>query len=322
MKAVTQHRYGRPDVLQFEDVETPPIEDDQILVKVRAASINPYDWHMMTGTPWLVRLQNGFRRPKHPVQGADVAGTVEAVGAEVTEFAAGDEVFGFATGSFAEYAVSAERRLAAKPANVTFEEAASVPMAAVTALQGLRDTGRLRAGQRVLVNGASGGVGTFAVMIAKAMGAHVTAVCSTRNTKMVHSIGADEVIDYTQTDYTTGDAQYDLILDTVTTKSVRANRRVMNENGMWVQAGMKKKSSVIMLLLGLLKLRLVSIGRSKKMRSMLSRPTKDDLVVLQKHLESGEIRPVIDRSYPLAETADAMRHQGEGHAQGKTVITV
>lgn len=320
MKAMTQDRYGRPDVLRFEDIDQPEIGDDQILVRVRAAAVNPYDWHMMTGKPWLVRTQNGLRRPKSQVPGVDGAGVVEAVGADVAEFSPGDEVFGSLNGAYAEYAVSKERSLVHKPGSVSFEQAAAVPIAALTALQGLRDHGKVRAGHRVLVNGASGGVGTFAVMIAKAMGAHVTGVCSTRNVEMVRSIGADEVIDYTRDDYTKGAMPYDVILDTVTTKGIRANRRVMTDGGVWVQAGMKKKGSMLLLLLGMLKIRLSNIGSSKKMRNFLSKGSKDDLTVLRRYLESGAVVPVIDRTYPLRQAADALRHQGEGHAQGKTII--
>lgn len=322
MKAILQDQYGPPEVLRLEDVAVPTIEDDQILIKVHAASINPADLYLMTGKPWIVKAQNGFRRPKNPVQGSDGSGVVEAVGAAVNEFSPGDAVWGSFKGAYAEYATAYERHVVAKPEHVSFEKAASIPIAGMTALQGLRDRGGLTAGQRVLVNGASGGVGTFAVMIAKAMGAHVTGVCSTRNVDMVRSIGADEAIDYTAADYTKGTMPYDVILDNVTTKGVRANRRVMTDSGAWVQAGMKNKNSMLGLMLGMLKLKVMSIGSSKKMRFFLSRINKDDLVVMNTYLESGDVDPVIDRTYALSDTADAMRHQAEGHAQGKTVITV
>ena len=321
MKAITQDRYGPPDVLELADVPMPELEDDRLLVRMRAAAVNPFDWHMMTGTPWLVRLQNGLRRPKAR-PGADGAGIVEQVGSAVTAFTAGDEVWGSFRGSYAEYATTRERAIVPKPSSVSFEEAAAAPIAMLTALQGLRDVGGLEEGDRVLVNGASGGVGTFAVQIAKAMGAHVTAVVSTRNVDMVRSLGADEVIDYTTDDYTKGDARYDVILDCVTTRGVIANRRVMADDGVWVQAGMTKKGSVVMLLLRILKLKLMNIWSSKKMRNFLSHSKKEDLEVMNEMLASGAVKPVIDRTFPLSATADVLRHQGEGHARGKTVITI
>jgi NADPH:quinone reductase-like Zn-dependent oxidoreductase len=321
MKAITQDRYGNPDVLELADVPQPELQDDRLLVRMRAASVNPFDWHMMSGTPWLVRVTNGLRRPKAP-PGADGAGVVESVGPAVTGFSPGDEVWGSFRGSYAEYATTRERAIVPKPAEVSFEEAAATPIAGLTALQGLRDIGRLKQGDRVLVNGASGGVGTFAVQIAKAMGAHVTAVVSTPKLDMVRSIGADEAVDYTTDDYTKGDARYDLILDCVTTKGVIANRRVMADDGVWVQAGMKKKGSVVMLMLRILKLKLMNIGSSKKMRNFLSRSTKEDLEALSDLLASGAVKPVIDRTFPLSATADGLRYQGEGHARGKTVITI
>jgi NADPH:quinone reductase-like Zn-dependent oxidoreductase len=320
MRAMVQDRYGSPEVLQSREVSRPEPGEDQILVKVRAASLNPYDWHMMTGTPLLVRLVNGIRRPTAPV-GADGAGIVEEVGAGVTEFAPGDEVWGSMSGAFAEYAVSREARLVPKPPNVGFEKAAALPIAAVTALQGLRDHGKLQSGQRVLVNGASGGVGTFAVMIAKAMGAHVTGVCSTRNIEMVRAIGADEVIDYTTTDYTKTGARYDVIFDTVTTKGIRANRRVMVEGGTWVQAGMKNKHLAVLLLMKL-KMKLANIGSKKRSVGFLAKSSKDDLELLNGYLESGAIDPVIDSTFPLADAAAAMAHLGEGHARGKVILTM
>ena len=322
MKAITQTRYGTPEVLEYADVALPELEDHRMLVRMKAASVNPYDWHMMTGSPWLVRLTNGLRSPKSP-PGGDGAGVVERVGADVTEFAPGDEVWGAFTGAFAEYATTRERAVVLKPETVTFEEAAATTTAAITALQGLRDVGGLKEGDRVLVNGASGGVGTFAVQIARALGAsHVTGVCSTRNLEMVRSIGADEVVDYTAEDYTGRADRYDVILDCVTTRGVLANRRVMADGGTWVQAGMKKKSSVLMLFLRILKFRLMNIGSSKKMRNYLAKITKDDLTVMNDLLASGAVKPVIERTMPLAATADAMRAQGEGHARGKTVITM
>jgi NADPH:quinone reductase-like Zn-dependent oxidoreductase len=322
MKAITQDRYGPPNVLQLSDVAVPAIDDDRILIRVKATSVNPADLYMMLGKPWLVRAENGVRRPKNPVQGSDGAGIVEAVGANVTEFSPGDEVWGSFRGAYAEYASALEKNLVHKPANVSFEKAAVVPIAGITALQGLRDKGGLQPGQRVLINGASGGVGTFAVMIAKAMGAHVTGVCSTANADLVRSIGADEVIDYTTTDYTKGTTPYDVILDNVTTHGIRANRTVMTPTGRWVQAGMLKKGSVLMIGLRALKTKLSNIGSKKQMMFYLARNTKDDFVSLNEYLKSGAIDPTIGRSFPLAELATAMQLQAEGHTRGKTVITI
>jgi NADPH:quinone reductase-like Zn-dependent oxidoreductase len=322
MKAITQDRYGPPEILRLAEIPVPELDDDRMLIRVKAASVNPADLYMMLGKPWVVRAENGLRRPKNAVQGTDGAGIVEAVGAKINEFAPGDEVWGSFRGSYAEYATALERNVVHKPANVPFEKAAVVPIAGLTALQGLRDKGGLQPGQRVLVNGASGGVGTFAVMIAKAMGAHVTGVCSTANVEMVRSIGADEVIDYTKTDYTKGTARYDVILDTVTTHGIRANRRVMTPTGRWVQAGMLKKRSVLMIALRALKTKLSNVGSKQRMMLFLSRNTKDDLVALNEYLKSGAIDPTIGRSFPLTELAAAMQHQAEGHARGKTVITI
>ncbi len=237
MKAIVYYRYGPPNVLQFTDIEKPTPGEKEVLIKVRAASVNPYDFHFMRGTPYVVHLVAGMRRPKSPRLGADVAGRIEAVGAQVTRFKPGDEVFGVARGAFAEYACASETGLAAKPRNLTFEQAASVPIAALTALQGLRDKGHIQPGQKVLVNGAAGGVGTFAVQIAKSFGADVTGVCSTRNVEMVRSIGSDQVIDYTQEDFTRSGQRYDLIFDTVGNHSLSACRRVLNSKGILVMAG-------------------------------------------------------------------------------------
>lgn len=321
MHTITQDRYGSPDVLEYAEAPIPEFEPNQVLVRVRAASLNPYDLHMMSGRPWMVKAQNGITRPKYP-QGVDGAGVVEAVGSEVVAFTPGDEVFGSFSGAFAEYAPARERAIARKPESVSFEQAAATPMAGLTALQGLRDAAGVETGDRVLINGASGGVGTFAVMIAKTLGAHVTAVCGTRNLDMIRSIGADEVIDYTATDYTRSDARFDAIFDTVTSRGVIANRRVMAPDGIWVQAGMKRKRSVAMIGLRMLKRKLMTVGSKKTFRSFLSRGTQKDMLALAEYLGSGTVVPVIDRTYRLAETADALRYLAEGHANGKVIITV
>lgn len=320
MKAIQQHSYGPPEVLHYGDAPRPAINADQILVRIHAASMNPYDWHMATGTPALVRLTQGFRRPKRPIQGADMAGVVVAIGADVSDFVVGDEVFGEVPGSFAEFTATTGKSMSAKPANMTFGEAAAVPIAGLTALQGLRDKGGLRAGQRVLINGASGGVGTYAVQIAKALGAHVTAVCSTRNVEMVRSIGADEVIDYT-TDDPFGSGRYDLVFDAVGLRSLRDCRRVMADDGIYVTVGGPKK---MVPMIGRLMAMVIGsrLRRGKPMRSMLAEATPDDLSVLRELIEAGDVRTVVDRRFRLAETAEAMRLQGEGHARGKTIIDV
>jgi len=321
VKTIVQHRYGGPQTLEFVDASTPEPAADEVLVRVEAASVNPYDWHLMTGRPWPVRIQNGMRRPAAPV-GADGAGVVEAVGAEVTGLSPGDEVFGTMRGSWSEFAVARPASLAIKPPQVTFEQAASVPIAGLTALQGLRDVAAATAGDRVLINGASGGVGTFGVMIAKTMGAHVTAVGSTGNVELMASLGADEVIDYTRSDYTRGHTEYDAILDTVTTKGVFANRRVMADGAIWAGAGMKRKRSATLIMLRMLKRRLLSIGHSTSFRSYLSRVTAADLEVLADYLASRAVVPAIDRTYPLSDAAAAMAYQGEGHARGKTILAI
>lgn len=322
MKAIVQDRYGPPDVLEVREVDRPEVEEGRILVRMQAASANPFDWHMMTGKPFLVRPQRGWLRPKRLVQGGDGSGVVEAVGDGVTGFEVGDAVWGGFRGSFAEYSTTAGQWIAAKPASVSFEEAAASPTAALTALQGLRDLGRLEAGQKVLINGASGGVGTFAVQIAKAMGAHVTAVCSTGNLELVKGLGADVVIDYTTTDYTKSHERFDLIFDTVTTKGIRANRRVMKPGARWVQAGMTKKRSVTMLLLRMLKMKVASMTSNKKMVGFLAKITSDDLVVMNDYLASGKVKPAIGRRFTLEDTPEAIRMIGGGHTRGKSVIVI
>jgi NADPH:quinone reductase-like Zn-dependent oxidoreductase len=326
MKAVVYTDYGSPDVLEIRDVKRPVPNDDQILIKVRAASINPLDWHFMEGTPYIMRAMGvGLRKPKDPRLGVDMAGQVEAVGKNVTQFKPGDEVFGGRTGAFAEYVCArADRAVVLKPANLTFEQAASVPIAAITALQGLRDKGKVQPGQKVLINGASGGVGTFAVQIAKSFGADVTGVCSTRNLGLVRSLGADHVIDYTKEDFTKGDQRYDLILDNVGTQPLSGFRRVLNPNGIFVMigGGGPNDGGLIGPLGRPVKALLLSPFISQKMGMLMAELNKKDLTILGDLMQSGKVTPVIDRTYPLSKIAEAIRYLEQGHARGKVVITV
>jgi NADPH:quinone reductase-like Zn-dependent oxidoreductase len=320
MKAIQYTRYGSPDVLQLTEVEKPAPKESGVLVKVHAASANPLDWHRMRGAPFPARLGEGLRKPKNPRLGADLAGRVEAVGSSVTQFQPGDEVFGVCTGAFAEYVSARENFLALKPANLSFEQAAAVPVAAFTALQGLRDTGHIQSGQKVLVNGASGGVGTFAVQLAKSFGAEVTGVCSTRNLDLVRSIGADHVIDYTQEDFTRNGQSYDLIYDAVGNRSVAAYRRALKPQGTCVIAGF---TTLPRLFEHVVVGTLVSKTGNRKIGLMgVSKPNQKDLLVMKELLEAGKVVPVIDRRYPLSETADAIRYLEAGHARGKVIITV
>ncbi len=323
MKAIVYDRYGPPDVLALREIDTPVAADDEVLVRVRACSVNPADWHTMTGTPYVARLQFGLRGPKSGRLGIDVAGVVEAVGKDVRQFRPGDEVFGGKNGALAEYVcIGEDRSIVMKPANVTFEEAAAVPVAAITALQGLRDKGGLQPGQKVLVNGASGGVGTFAVQIAKALGAEVTAVCSTRNVDVVRSIGADRVVDYTSENFTRTDERYDLILDGVGNRSWPERRDLLNPRGTLVVFGGSKDNRVIGPLGDLLKVRLAAMRGSRKAVFFIAKLNRDDMDVLRGLLEEGTVRPVIDKRYALSEVADAFAYLGAGHAQGKIVVTV
>ncbi len=322
MKAIVYHDYGSPDVLQLEEIEKPVAADNEVLIKVRAASINPLDWHFMRGTPYIVRIvMTGLSKPKNPRLGVDVAGHVEAVGGKVTQFKPGDEVFGTCRGAFAEYVCTSESNLVIKPANVTFEQAAAVPIAAFTALQGLRDKGKIQPGHKVLVNGASGGIGTFAVQIAKSFGAEVTGVCSTRNADMVRSIGADRVIDYTQEDFTKSKQRYDLIFDAVGNHSLSARRRVLSPKGICVMAGGPSGRWKMGLASGI-KALVWSQFSSRKLTGLLAKSTKEDLTILQNLMETGKVTPVIDRHYSLSELPEAIRYLEEGHARGKVVITV
>ncbi|MCC6398601.1 MAG: NAD(P)-dependent alcohol dehydrogenase [Bacteroidetes bacterium] len=323
MRAIVYTKYGSPDVLQLKDVEKPTPKDDEILVKVHAASVNAYDWHFLTADIFLIRVMTGgLFKPKNTRLGADVAGRVEAVGRNARQFQPGDEVFGdmagHGNGSFAEYVSAPESVFALKPANLSFEEAAAVPMAAVTALQGLRDEGRVRPGQKVLINGASGGVGTFAVQIAKWFGAEVTAVCSTRNLDQARSLGADHVIDYTKEDFTQSGRQFDLILAVNGYHSLSAYKRALAPMGVYIMAGGSQAQIFEAMLLG----SWMSITGGKKMGGVSAKPNQDDLVFIKGLLEAGKVVPVIDRRFPLRETAEALRYLGEGHARGKIVITI
>jgi NADPH:quinone reductase-like Zn-dependent oxidoreductase len=321
MKAVVYHNYGSPDVLKLEEIEKPIAGDREVLIKVRAASVNPYDWHFMRGTPYLLRIQAGLRKPKFTRLGVDVAGQVEAVGSNVTQLKPGDEVFGACRGAFAEYACASESDLVMKPENVTFEQAASVAIAALTALQGLRDKGQIQPGQTVLVNGASGGVGTFAVQIAKSFGADVTGVCSTRNVDMVRSIGADQVIDYTQQDFTKGTQRYDMIFDAVGNHSFSTCRRVLNPKGTYVAAGGQTDPWLIGPLTRSIKALVLSWFVSQKLAMFIAKMSKEDLTVMHELMKTGKVTPVIDRRYRLSELPAAIRYLEEGHARGKVVIT-
>jgi NADPH:quinone reductase-like Zn-dependent oxidoreductase len=326
MKAIVYCDYGVPN-LKFQEIEKPTPADDQLLVKVRAASVNPLDWHFVEGTPYFMRLMGvGLRKPKDTRLGVDFAGTVEAVGKNVTKFKPGDEVFGGRTGAFAEYVCVREgRAVALKPANITFEQAASVPIAAITALQGVRDKGKVQPGQKVLINGASGGVGTFAVQIAKAAGADVTGVCSTRNLDMVRSLGADHVIDYTKEDFTKGDQRYDVILDNVANRSLSEFRRVLNPDGRYVLIGGGGANEGRWLGPGLtqaVNAMVLSKFVSQKMGMMLGDLNQKDLTALADLMESGKVTPVIDRTYKLSELPQAIEYLEQGHARGKVVIAV
>ena len=327
MKAIVQKSYGAPqEVLAFDDIAGPVVGEDDVLVRVQAASVNPADWHIIRGDPYLARLSFGLRGPKEPVPGCDLAGRVEAVGSAVTAFAPGDEVFGSAfmrgLGAFAEWASVPHDVLAAKPANLSFEHAAALPVGALTALQGLRDQGRVEPGQKVLIVGASGGVGTFAVQIAKSLGAEVTGVCSTRNVEMVRSLGADHVIDYTREDFADGGARYDLIFQLAGTRSPSRCRRALTPKGTLLLSSGESSGHVIGPLGRVVKARAQSPFVGQKMVSFTVTPNTQDLESVKTLVESGDVSPVIDRSYPLAEVPEAIAYLEEGHARGKVVIDV
>ena len=321
MKAVVQVKYGSPEALELKEIDKPVIKDTQVLVRVHAAGVNPLDWHFVRGQPYIARLALGLPRPKNGVRGVDVAGHIEAVGKNVRQYQAGDEVFGACDGAFAEYAPAGEDMVVPKPANLTFDQAAAVPVAAVTALQALRDVGKLQSGQKVLINGAAGGVGTFAVQIAKALGAEVTAVCSTRNVEQARSLGADHVIDYTGEDFTRSGRRYDVILDVAGSKSWSQCRRVLNPHATLVIVG--GKGSRLMGPLGhIAKVRLAALRGPQKAVFFVANFNGPDLSILRELLESGKLRPVVEKRYDLGEVADALLYMGAGHAQGKIVITL
>ena len=322
MKAIVYHDYGSSDVLKCEEVEKPTAGEHEVLIRVRAASVNPYDWHFMRGEPYLLRIVGGLRKPKVTRLGVDVAGQVEAVGRNVTQFKPGDEVFGGCRGAFAEYACASESALVTKPVNVTFEQAGSVAVAAYTALQGLRDKGQIRPGQKVLINGAAGGVGTFAVQIAKSFGADVTGVCSTRNVDMVRSIGADRVIDYTHEDFTKSGDRYDVILDNVGNHSLALFRRALNPKGRYIAVGGPSGRWMIGALARVFAALVLSRFVSQKLVMVLAKPNQEDLSIVRGLMEAGKVTPVIDRRYRLSEVPEAMRYLEEGHARGKVVITL
>jgi NADPH:quinone reductase-like Zn-dependent oxidoreductase len=322
MKAAVYTQYGPPNVVQITDVEKPVPKDNDVLIKVRAASVNPLDWHFMRGTPYAVRIVAGLRKPTVVRLGADVAGQVEAVGRNIMQFKPDDQVFGTCKGAFAEYACAPESALVMKPDNMTFEQAACVPIAGLTALQGLRDKGKVQPGQTVLINGASGGVGTFAVQIAKSFGADVTGVCSSRNMDMVRSIGADRVIDYTREDFTRSGQRYDLFFDCIGQHSLSVCRRVLNPKGIYVGAGGPSDRWMIGPIARLIKSLVLSWFGSQKLGGLLTKRSKEDLTILCNLVEAGKVTPVIDRCYRLSEVPEAIRYLEEGHARGKVVVTL
>lgn len=328
MKAIVQDRFGPPDTLRMTDIDRPEIGPGQVLVRVVAAAVNPYDWHMLRGDPYAARLTPGvgLTRPKSRVTGIDAAGRIEAVGTDVSGLRPGDEVLGFCPGSFAEYASTTPDLLVPKPANLTFEQAAAVPVGAVTALRGIRTLGRVRAGQRVLVNGAGGGVGTFAVQIAASLGAEVTGVCGARNADLVRSLGAEHVIDYAREDFTDGRARYDVILDNVGNHPLGRLRRALTPVGTLVANGGGSPGHVFGAMGAMLKLLAADTVTRQRLRVILpavpSGPAQEDLRAVIALVESGRLTPVVGRTYPLAEAAEGVRHVEEGHARGKAVITV
>jgi NADPH:quinone reductase-like Zn-dependent oxidoreductase len=316
MKAIVQNAYGSPDVLSLAEVAQPAVKENEVLVRVKAASLNAGDVFTLRGSPWLTRLMVGFPRPKNHILGWDMAGVVDAVGSSVTQFRPGDEVYASCSSALAEYVSVAEETLAAKPANLTFEQAAALPTAALTALLGLRDAGKLQAGQKVLINGASGGVGTFAVQIAKAFGAEVTGVCSTRNVEMVKSLGADYVVDYTRDDFTKNGVHYDLILDNVASRSFSDLRSALSPQGKIIPNSGHGGMTYVF------KSYLLSLIMRQHGSMYLASPSGKDMLVLKELAEAGKLKPVIDKTYPLSETPAAFRYLEKEHARGKVVITI
>ncbi|NIS76833.1 MAG: zinc-binding dehydrogenase [Deltaproteobacteria bacterium] len=316
MKAIVQNGYGSPDVFELKEIERPVVRDEEVLVRVHSAALHAGDCFAMRGSPYLVRMVAGWPRPKNYIPGFDVAGHVEAAGEKAKQFQPGDAVFGACRGACAEYVIAKEKNLLSKPANLSFEQAAAVPTSAVTALRGLRDEGKLQPGQKVLINGASGGVGTFAVQIARALGGEVTGVCSTRNVDMVRSIGADHVIDYTREDFTKSAKRYDLILDQVANHPLKDCRRVLTSRGVHIpNSGNRGLGYTLEALI-------LSLFVPQQGRPFIAAPKREDLVYLKELIEAGRVTPVIDRTYPLSETPEAFRYLDEGHARGKVVITV
>lgn len=321
MRAVTRSAYGGPEVLGHREVPIPTPATDEVLIRVHASSVNPADWHIMRGSPWLVRLQGGLRRPRHPELGTDVAGVVEAVGSAVTEFAVGDRVWGGARGAYAEYALAKERSLVPQPEGVDFATTGAIPIAGLTALQGLRHKAGVAPGDQVLVIGGSGGVGTYAVQIANALGAEVTAVVSGRNVELMHELGADHVVDYRTADFAATDTRYDAILDNVGLRRFTDLRRILKPNGTYVMVS-GPKGALLGPLPRMVRMMALSLTTRQRLRPFLSTFDKADLEELNELVRTGTLRTVFDRRNGLDEIADAMRHQGDGHAQGKTIIVV
>jgi NADPH:quinone reductase-like Zn-dependent oxidoreductase len=321
MQAIVYRRYGPPSLLQLAEIARPTPTGNEVLIRVRAACVNPLDWHYLRGTPYGIRFMTGLRKPKSQQLGMDLAGEVEAVGSQVTQFHPGDAVFGMGLGAFAEFARAPESSLALKPANVTFEQAASAPIAALTALQGLRDHGHLQPNQNVLINGASGGVGTFAVQIARVLGAEVTGVCSTRNVDMVRTLGADHVVDYTQSDFTQTGDRYDILLDCIGNHPLQACRRVLNPKGFYIGVGAPAGKWVAPMDRAFAA-RVLTRFVSQRLQFMLAKSSQPDLSLIAEWMATGKVVPAIDRTYKLSDVPDAIRYVEEGHARGKVVITL
>jgi NADPH:quinone reductase-like Zn-dependent oxidoreductase len=323
MKAIVQERFGPPEVLRLADIDRPEVGADDVLVRVHAAALNPADWHILRGDPLVARLMGiGLTKPKDPVAGSDAAGVVEAVGTNVRGLQPGEEVLGFVRGAFAEFACAADDKVVPKPPGLTFEQAAAVPIAATTALRGIRDVGEVKAGQRVLVNGAGGGVGTFAIQIAAAMGAEVTGVCSTGNVELVRSIGAAHVIDYTTEDFTDGRIRYDVILDNVSSLPLKRLRRALTPKGILVLNGGGSPGHVFGPIAGILKAVVANLFVSQRLRPLPSKQTQEELLDVTRLIAEGKLTPVVDRTYPLTETAEGLSHVEQGHTRGKIVVTV
>jgi len=323
MKAITQERFGTPDTLRIVDIDAPEVGPDDVLVRIHAAALNPADWHILRGDPYVARLMGiGLTKPKIPVVGSDAAGEVEAVGADVRGLQPGDEVFGFVRGAFAEYACAAQDQVVPKPAGLTFEQAAALPIAATTALRGIRDVGAVKSGQLVLVNGASGGVGSFAVQVALSIGAEVTGVCSTANIELVRSLGAAHVIDYTAEDFTDGDVEYDVILDNVSSLSLTRLRGVLTKEGTLVLNGGGTPGHVFGPIGTLLKAVVVNLFVSQRLHPLPSKTDRQELLDVTGLVEDGKLTPVVDRTYPLADAADGLRYVEQGHVRGKAIITI